>query len=133
MKVQKQLQLRIEAQGKYLKKIIEEQQRLSVINAENTHPSSDSEKPGPSTPVATSEPPATRAPRPDNPGPTSDSLSSCREPPTPDSSFHAGTIAATGTSSPSRSPRHKKLHTSDLIMPNHILESSSGSDFQHQW
>lgn len=133
LEVQRQLQLRIEAQGKYLKKIIEEQQRLSGTISENPNPNSDSEKPGPSTPGPTSESPATRAPHPDNPGPTSDSISSCREPPTPDSSFHAGTTAATGNSSPARSPRHKKPRTSDLMMPNHILESSSGSEFQHQW
>lgn len=133
LEVQRQLQLRIEAQGKYLKKIIEEQQRLSGTISENPNPSSDSEKPGPSTPGPTSEPPTTRAPRPDHPGPTSDSLSSCREPPTPDSSFHASTIAATGATSPARSPRHKRPCTSDLMMPNHILESSSGSEFQHQW
>ncbi|XP_078170859.1 myb family transcription factor PHL7-like isoform X2 [Carex rostrata] len=133
LEVQRQLQLRIEAQGKYLKKIIEEQQRVSGTITENPNPSSDSEKPGPSTPGPTSESPTTRAPRPDNPAPTSDSLTSCHEPPTPDSSFHASTVAATGTSSPARSPRHKRPHSGDLIMPSHILESSSGSEFQHQW
>ncbi|KAJ1697855.1 hypothetical protein LUZ63_006367 [Rhynchospora breviuscula] len=133
LEVQRQLQLRIEAQGKYLKKIIEEQQRLSGTITENPNPSSDSEKPGPATPGPMSESPTTRASLPENPGPTSDSLSSCREPPTPDSSFQASNVAVTGTSSPARSPRHKRPRTSDLMMPNHILESSSGSDIQHQW
>ena len=66
--VQRQLQLRIEAQGKYLKKIIEEQQRLSgalgevpgsgvsaLVSGDNG-PESDN-KTDPATPVPTSESP----------------------------------------------------------------------------
>ncbi|RZC45969.1 hypothetical protein C5167_038923 [Papaver somniferum] len=72
--VQRQLQLRIEAQGKYLKRIIDEQQRLSSVLAESpscsgvTFPmssgdhnclESDNNRTDPSTPAATSENKAT--------------------------------------------------------------------------
>ncbi|URD73667.1 Myb-like DNA-binding domain [Musa troglodytarum] len=152
--VQRQLQLRIEAQGKYLKKIIDEQQRLSGALAELPGtdipaPASgddhcpDSEKTDPSTPAPTSESPGQdksigREHGDANGGFKSiscdDSFSSRCEPLTPDSGCHV--------SSPSTSPRHessaKRLRVSsnsghgkaDLLLA-HILESSSGSEF-HQ-
>ncbi|CAN1178517.1 Myb family transcription factor PHL7 [Linum perenne] len=62
--VQRQLQLRIEAQGKYLKKIIEEQQRLSGVLSEGpgsgVPPGSadhESDKTDPATPVPVTETP----------------------------------------------------------------------------
>ncbi|THU72328.1 hypothetical protein C4D60_Mb04t10940 [Musa balbisiana] len=153
MEVQRQLQLRIEAQGKYLKKIIDEQQRLSGVLAElpgagTTAPTPvghclDSEKTDPSTPAPASESPIQdKAIGRDN-GDTDaifksiscdDSLSSHREPLTPDSSCHVR--------SSSSSPRHesstKRLrvgaipgHGKTELVLAHILESSSGSDFQH--
>ncbi|RWW06622.1 hypothetical protein GW17_00030032 [Ensete ventricosum] len=151
--VQRQLQLRIEAQGKYLKKIIDEQQRLSGVLAELPGadvpaPASgdhcpDSEKTDPSTPAPTSESPGQdkaigREHDDANEAFKSiscdDSFSSRREPLTPDSGCHV--------SSPSTSPRHensaKRLRVSsnsgrgkaELLLA-HILESSSGSEF-HQ-
>ncbi|CAN1336426.1 Myb family transcription factor PHL7 [Linum perenne] len=64
MEVQRQLQLRIEAQGKYLKKIIEEQQRLSGVLSEGpgsgVPPGSadhESDKTDPATPVPVTETP----------------------------------------------------------------------------
>ncbi|CAL9050746.1 unnamed protein product [Musa banksii] len=153
LEVQRQLQLRIEAQGKYLKKIIDEQQRLSGVLAElpgagTTEPTPvghclDSEKTDPSTPAPASESPIQdKAIGRDN-GDTDaifksiscdDSLSSHREPLTPDSSCHVR--------SSSSSPRHesstKRLrvgaipgHGKTELVLAHILESSSGSDFQH--
>lgn len=66
--MQRQLQLRIEAQGKYLQKIIEEQQRLSgvlggdlsaagIVSASGDHSPEADDKTDPSTPAATSEAP----------------------------------------------------------------------------
>ncbi|RWW60142.1 hypothetical protein BHE74_00032887, partial [Ensete ventricosum] len=151
--VQRQLQLRIEAQGKYLKKIIDEQQRLSGVLAELPGadvpaPASgdhcpDSEKTDPSTPAPTSESPGQDKAIGREHGDANeafksiscdDSFSSRREPLTPDSGCHV--------SSPSTSPRHensaKRLRVSsnsgrgkaELLLA-HILESSSGSEF-HQ-
>lgn len=66
--MQKQLQMRIEAQGKYLQKIIEEQQKLStMLSSSETlqladDETKDSEKPSetPSTPDASARPPSPR-------------------------------------------------------------------------
>ncbi|XP_010524219.1 PREDICTED: myb family transcription factor PHL7-like [Tarenaya hassleriana] len=95
LEVQRQLQLRIEAQGKYLKKIIEEQQRLSGVLGEpsaqgtgDNFPERDNNN-DPVTPAPTSESPIQ-----ENSGKeggqekslsVDESLSSYREPLTPDS------------------------------------------------
>lgn len=150
MQVQRQLQLRIEAQGKYLKKIIDEQQRLSGVLGElptavgAPEPSSgdhglDSEKTDPSTPAPTSESLIQDKVIDMGYGDTDgafksvscdDSFSPNPEPLTPDSS------------SPSASPKHESSTKrrriggilgqgkTELVLA-HILESSSGSDFQH--
>ncbi|KAG6525905.1 hypothetical protein ZIOFF_015878 [Zingiber officinale] len=105
--IQRQLQQRIEAQGEYLKKIIEEQERISSALAETSGarrvaPISndlclDSDKTDPSTPVPNSE-----SLEEDQSascsheatcrlfqGLSNDSLSSAREPTTPDSGDHS--------------------------------------------
>lgn len=165
--VQRQLQLRIEAQGKYLKKIIEEQQRLSGVLSETpgitgvpapisstggNHSLDSDEKTDPSTPAPTSESPLQDKPAAAasgdrrTPGGLFKSLShdesftSRHEPLTPDSSARNG--------SPSESPMHeqpiKKQRScissngnggsghvkAEHVLAHHILESSSGSDFQ---
>ncbi|KAG6510943.1 hypothetical protein ZIOFF_028990 [Zingiber officinale] len=152
--VQRQLQLRIEAQGKYLKKIMDEQQRRNgaalgeLPGSGNPALTSgdhclDSEKTDPSTPAPTSESPIQDKVIGGGHGDTDgfyksisrdDSFSSRCEPLTPDSTFHV--------SSPSASPKHESTSKrfrvgsiagqgkSELMVP-HILESSSGSDF-HQ-
>lgn len=98
MQIQQQLQVRIEAQGRYLKKMIEEQQLLSGVLAETsgsgvaaaTVPSDLC--PDPSTPVPTSESPEEDLAASSGTGGGSlkgllqdGSLSATREPPTPDS------------------------------------------------
>ncbi|WOK99957.1 Myb family transcription factor PHL7-like [Canna indica] len=153
LEVQRQLQLRIEAQGKYLKKIIDEQQRLTGVLAElpaasTRAPTSgdhclESERTDPSTPAPTSESPIQDKAIGRGDGDTDgvfksisyddDSYSPHQEPLTPDSSPCA--------SSPSPSPKHassnKRLriggtprHGKTEMVLAHILESSSGSDFQ---
>ncbi|RWW73060.1 hypothetical protein BHE74_00019092 [Ensete ventricosum] len=99
MQIQQQLQVRIEAQGRYLKKMIEEQQLLSGVLTETsgsgvaaaTVPSDLC--PDPSTPAPTSESPEQdMAPSGGTGGGSlkgllhDDSSSATREPPTPDSS-----------------------------------------------
>ncbi|MQM07629.1 hypothetical protein Taro_040470 [Colocasia esculenta] len=150
IQVQRQLQLRIEAQGKYLKKIIEEQQRISGVL---TEPGSDTSNPTLGDPCQDSDKtdPSTPAPMSESPGKAKvagdlgvsdglfkgltrdDSFSSRREPLTPDSSGRAG--------SPQESPKHEGAlkkqkdvsvpgHTMEIVLANHIFESSSGSGFQ---
>ncbi|KAF8409815.1 hypothetical protein HHK36_005894 [Tetracentron sinense] len=149
MEVQRQLQLRIEAQGKYLKKIIEEQQRISDVLTEapgsgipapvtgDNHLESDN-KTDPSTPAPTSESPlqdkATKGRAPAKSLSLDVSFSSSHEPLTPDSGCHV--------SSPVESPKGersvKKQRTSmgpayrkpELVLTHQILESSLGSSFQ---
>ncbi|KAK1268173.1 Myb family transcription factor APL [Acorus gramineus] len=152
LQVQRQLQLRIEAQGKYLKKIIEEQQRLGGTPSEAPgleipdppFPVQDSNKTDPSTPAPTSESPHQDKPTknrgtndPSKSLSHDESFSSHHGPLTPDSSCHAN-------GSPSESPNHemlipiKKQRSSvgavdaktELVLTHHILESSSGSDFR---
>ncbi|XP_008794712.2 myb family transcription factor PHL7-like isoform X2 [Phoenix dactylifera] len=152
LEVQRQLQLRIEAQGKYLKKIIEEQQRLNGVLAETQGVSipapisgdhcQDSDKTDPSTPAPTSESPRQDKAASGDHGGTGglfkslsrdDSFSSRREPLTPDSSCRAGS-----PESPKPERRIKRQRGAgdpgngkmELVFAHHILESSSGSDFQ---
>lgn len=124
--VQRQLQLRIEAQSKYLKKIIEEHQRLSGEPAEppgvgiyaysNDNCLNSDDKTDPPAPAPTSV------------SPVQDKAAS--KPLTPDSTCRV--------SSPLESPKHERVkrqrfpghETTDLMPAQHILESSSGSDFQ---
>ncbi|XP_065047179.1 myb family transcription factor PHL7-like [Musa acuminata AAA Group] len=126
LEVQRQLQLRIEAQSKYLKKIIEEHQRLSGEPAEppgvgiyaysNDNCLNSDDKTDPLAPAPTSV------------SPVQDKAAS--KPLTPDSTCRV--------SSPLESPKHERVkrqrfpghETTDLIPAQHILESSSGSDFQ---
>lgn len=134
MQVQRQLQLRIEAQGKYLKKIIEEQQKLSGVlsgapaaSAFTAPASGDNcpevDKNDPSTPASTSEFPRQEKVSKERAQGKSvsidDSFSSHHEPLTPDSGCH---------SSPSESPRPvKKQIQSKMILAHQILESSLNS------
>lgn len=145
LQVQRQLQLRIEAQGKYLKKIIEEQQRLSGVLTDgpgaapapdNNFPESDN-KNDPPTPGPTSEPPfhdkATKEPKSLS---VDGSFSSPHEPLTPDSDCPV-------TSSPVENPidrAAKKQRTSpDLAFPKSetplarsLLESNFNPPYQQQ-
>lgn len=143
--------MRIEAQGKYLKKIIEEQQRLGGVKSETpaagasvTLPSDqfpDSERTDPSTPAPTSESPTQGVPlNRDNGGqneatksPQRDDSLSRHEPLTPDSNCQPG--------SPTASPKHERaakrqrgngaeFSETDFTLPHSIFESSSGSEFQ---
>ncbi|OAY78184.1 Protein PHR1-LIKE 1 [Ananas comosus] len=157
LEVQRQLQLRIEAQGKYLQKIIEEQQRLSGVLAEGpglslpSPPASggdnlpDPDKTDPSTPAPTSESPfQDKALLQDGLlksqfSHDDDSFSSFREPLTPDSTCHA---AGSPSASPDRNPTHERASKrprgataaghgkNEVVLAHHILESSSGLDFQ---
>ncbi|CAL9104521.1 unnamed protein product [Musa textilis] len=130
LEVQRQLQLRIEAQSKYLKKIIEEHQQLSGEPAEppgvgiyaysNDNCLNSDGKTDPPAPAPTSV------------SPVLDKAAS--KPLTPDSTCRV--------SSPLEGPKHERLvkrqrcndvpghETMDLMPAQHILESSSGSDFQ---
>ncbi|KMZ59052.1 hypothetical protein ZOSMA_70G00660 [Zostera marina] len=121
LEIQRQLQLRIEAQGKYLKKIMEEQQRLSGVLSEGSR--LEISKPDPIDQCQTSEKnkPCTPTPTSEShlhvkstngagvvdgvlkclSGADEDSLSSCHEPLTPDSSYQIV--------SPSRSPENEKV------------------------
>lgn len=142
IKVQRQLQLRIEAQGKYLKKIIEEQQKLSgvlsgapVASSFSAPASGDNcpetDKNDPPTPAPTSESPRQEKPLKEHAQAKSVSIDDCfssdHEPLTPDSGCH---------SSPSESPRPVKKQRqyrdgafakSEMILAHQILESSLNS------
>lgn len=151
LEVQRQLQLRIEAQGKYLKKIVEEQQRLSGVLPESTGVGSitlptlaslcpESDKTEPSTPAPTTEFPLQDKPTCDdymhfNGHSRDESISSLHEPLTPDSSCRNGSpFGSPKSEHPNKRQRgegelsHAKQ---DLLLTHHILESSSGSGFQH--
>ncbi|KAJ6863868.1 hypothetical protein NC651_034626 [Populus alba x Populus x berolinensis] len=146
MEVQRQLQLRIEAQGKYLKKIIEEQQRLSgvledvpgsgvsaPVSGDNC-PESDNKR-DPATPAPTSESPlqdkVAKECAPTKSLSIDESFSSQHEPLTPDSRCNTG--------SPAESPRGerslKKQMVSmgvafgkpEMVLTHQILESSLNS------
>lgn len=144
--VQRQLQLRIEAQGKYLKKIIEEQQRLNGVLSESPGSGVDApaladgcqeseNKTDPATPAPTSEGPlqdkAAKERAPAKSLSIDESFSSHHEPLTPDSGCNGG--------SPIDSPRGErpmKKHRvsiegayskSEMMLPLQILESSMPS------
>lgn len=146
--VQRQLQLRIEAQGKYLKKIIEEQQRLSGVLSETSGsgvpgplsgdncPDSDN-KTDPATPAPTSEAPLQdKAAKERAPASLSldESFSSRHEPLTPDS----GCNVSSPTESPNgeRSIKKPRVQMSgayakpEMVLPHQILESSLSSSYQ---
>ncbi|XP_057463602.1 myb family transcription factor PHL7-like isoform X1 [Actinidia eriantha] len=143
LEVQRQLQLRIEAQGKYLKKIIEEQQRLGGVLSEvpgsgASAPESDT-KTDPATPAA----PTLDSPLLDNKATKEralakslsidESLSSPREPLTPDSGCR-------GSGSPKGSRPAKKQRVSmggayakpetDIMLTHGILDSSLSPPYQ---
>ncbi|RWR95066.1 myb family transcription factor family protein [Cinnamomum micranthum f. kanehirae] len=147
LEVQRQLQLRIEAQGKYLKKIIEEQQRLSGVLAET--PSSwnpgdhlpESDKTHPSTPAPSSESRLQdKVVKEQTVKGPADSLSrdesfttSHHEPSTPDSGCRV--------TNPTVIPRNEKpvqkqwnagstSHQPEMVLTHPILESSLGLGFQ---
>lgn len=149
--MQRQLQLRIEAQGKYLKKIIEEQQRLSGVLGEQpgsgtSIPALDDnglesdKKTDPATPAPTSESPlqdkAAKEGAPAKSHSVDESFSSHHEPLTPDSGCHIG--------SPSGSPKGERLMKKqrvsmaaafakpEMVLPHQILESSISASYQQK-
>ena len=145
--MQRQLQLRIEAQGKYLKKIIEEQQRISGVLSEapgsgasapqtdDVCPESDN-KTDPTTPPPTSESPFVE-PANEHASAKSfsldESLSSHHEPQTPDSGCHA----SSPVQSPNGRPVKRKCKSNDALFTKQeiasshsILESSLNSPYQ---
>ncbi|KAK6917906.1 MYB-CC type transcription factor, LHEQLE-containing domain [Dillenia turbinata] len=149
--VQRQLQLRIEAQGKYLKKIIEEQQRLSGVLSEA--PGSGIEAPvsednnlesdrktDPSTPAPTSESPiqdktaGERAPA--KSLSIDESFSSRHEPLTPDSGCHVSSPAESPKGERSVKKQRVSLGTTyakpEMVLTHQILESSISSSYQQQ-
>ncbi|KAL5698185.1 Myb transcription factor phl7 [Ranunculus cassubicifolius] len=126
LEVQRQLQLRIEAQGNYLKKIMEEQQRLSgtLVAGEETARATSAE---PSTPAPTSEKPLEEKkflhPSLDD---------SFHEPLTPDSSSH---IESPKNGRPAKKQRMSMTSStsnsqSQMVLPHSILESSGFSGEQ---
>ncbi|KAL5981308.1 hypothetical protein ACLOJK_015363 [Asimina triloba] len=147
-----QLQLRIEAQGKYLKKIIEEQHRLSGVLAEapgsgNPAPTSgdlcpeSDNKTDPSTPAPTSESPLQDKAAKDRTakGPSvtlsqNESFSSHHEPLTPDSGCRVGSPAESPQGERSiKRLRNAGMHSKpppEIVLAHPILESSSTSGFQ---
>ena len=145
--------MRIEAQGKYLQKIIEEQQRLTGVKSETPAAGAsvtvssdqfpDSERTEPSTPAPTSESPTKVGTSNRDTGERNEATkSTCRgdslsrhEPLTPDSNCQNG--------SPPASPNHERAAKrqrgsgndfldaeADFSLPRNIFESSSGSEFQ---
>lgn len=139
--MQRQLQLRIEAQGKYLKKIIEEQQRLSGVLSEvpasEVLPPESENKTDPGTPAATSEPPfVDKLAKERNPAMSlsvDESFSSPHEPQTPDSDCRV----ASPVFSPYERPEKKQRGSTDvacikpeMALGRSILESSSSPPFQ---
>lgn len=144
--VQRQLQLRIEAQGKYLKKIIEEQQRLNGVLQDSPCSGVDAptsadgcqeheNKTDPATPAPTSECPlldkAAKERAPAKSLSIDESFSSHHEPLTPDSGCNAGSpIDSHGTERPLKKHRvnmEGAYSKSDMMLPHQILESSMPS------
>lgn len=123
LEVQRQLQLRIEAQSKYLKEILKEQQRFSdqCKNSDEKNPSSTSSC-----------------------APKSDKLLPLLQDKEiePIDSLIKNIKQNNFSYRPDRSPEHEKPNkrqrestevcheNPELVLANHILESSSGPDFQ---
>lgn len=145
--------MRIEAQGKYLQKIIEEQQRLTGVKSETLAAGAsvtvssdqfpDSERTEPSTPAPTSESPTqVGASNRDTGERTEASKSTChgeslsrREPLTPDSNCQNGSPPASPNNE--RAAKRQRASSSEFLdtdaefsLPRHIFESSSGPEFQ---
>lgn len=139
--MQRQLQLRIEAQGKYLKKIIEEQQRLSGVLSDvpgtgvsgDNGPESD-KKTDPATPAPTSESPlqdkASKEYVLSKSFSVDESFSSQHEPLTPDSGCNDG--SPSGSPKGERSMKQqvdvgKTYSKAEMVLTHPILESSLSS------
>lgn len=147
--VQRQLQLRIEAQGKYLKKIIEEQQRLSGVLSEapgsgnldrlsgDNCPESDN-KTDPATPAPTSECPlqdkASKECVPAKSLSIDESFSSRHEPLTPDSACRVGSPVSSPKAERSTKKRRVSMGEAfadpEVVLTHQILESSLNASCQ---
>jgi hypothetical protein len=141
--VQRQLQLRIEAQGKYLKKIIEEQQRLSGIVSEAPGAGVAAPTPGDmcqqeldnKTEPATPDPEKAAKEHAPAKSLSVESFSSHHEPMTPDSGCQVGSPADSANGE--RSTKKQRVSVegayskSDMVLPHQILESSIPS-YQQQ-
>jgi len=137
--VQRQLQLRIEAQGKYLKKIIEEQQRLSGVLSEAPDTGVVAVVPGdvcqePDTDPSTPDPEKAAKDRVPAKSLSGESFSSHHEPLTPDSGCHGGSPADSPKGERSTKKQRLNMDESyskqDMVLPLQILESSMSS-YQH--
>ena len=137
--VQRQLQLRIEAQGKYLKKIIEEQQRLGGVLSEAPGFGVSAPTPGDmsqqeldnKTEPATPDPEKAAKEHAPAKSLSAESFSSHHEPMTPDSGCQVGSPA--DSPNDERSTKKQRVSVegaylkSDLVLPHQILESSMPS------
>lgn len=143
--VQRQLQLRIEAQGKYLKKIIEEQHRLSGAVSEvpgsglsapalnDNWPSSDM-KTDPATPAPTSETPLLDKSAKENALAKStsidESFSSRHEPLTPDSGCHSSSPDESRSAKKQRASMDAAYSIPETVLTHQILDSSCSPQYK---
>lgn len=129
--MQRQLQLRIEAQGKYLKKIIEEQQRLSGVLSEapgsGVAPGDMHQEPDNKTDPATPDPEKVAKDHTPAKSLSVDSFSSHHEPMTPDSGSPADSSKAERSTKKQRVSMEGTFSKPDLVLPHQILESSMSS------
>lgn len=136
--VQRQLQLRIEAQGKYLKKIIEEQQRLSGVLSEAPGsgvaaptPGDMCQEPDNKTDPATPDPEKAAKEHAPAKSLSVESFSSHHEPMTPDSGCHIGSPADSPKGERSTKKQRACMEGTyskpDMVLPHQILESSMSS------